>query len=89
MQIRPLDQFKPLAVALVSALLLAACSESQQSAPAPAAPSVGVVVAETASVPLINELPGRTAPYMVAELRPQVTGIVQKRLFAEGSEVKA
>ncbi|MDO9600170.1 MAG: efflux RND transporter periplasmic adaptor subunit [Azoarcus sp.] len=89
MQIRPLDQLKPFAVMLASALLLVACGESQQSAPAPAAPSVGVVVAETASVPLINELPGRTAPYMVAELRPQVTGIVQKRLFTEGSEVKA
>lgn len=89
MQIRPLNQFKPFAVALASALLLAACGESQQSAPAPGAPSVGVVVAETASVPLINELPGRTAPYMVAELRPQVTGIVQKRLFTEGSAVKA
>lgn len=89
MQIRSLDQLKPFAVVLASALLLAACGESQQSPPAPAAPSVGVVVAETASVPLINELPGRTAPYMVAELRPQVTGIVQKRLFTEGSEVKA
>jgi membrane fusion protein (multidrug efflux system) len=40
-------------------------------------------------VPLITELPGRTTPYMVAELRPQVTGIIQKRLFTEGSTVSA
>ena len=41
------------------------------------------------SVPLTAELPGRTSPYLIAELRPQVTGIVKTRLFKEGSEVKA
>lgn len=92
MQIQPLSQFKPLATALASALVLVACSGGQQPGAAPGgagAPTVGVVVAVTESVPLIDELPGRTAAYMVAELRPQVSGIVQKRLFAEGSEVKA
>ena len=92
MQIRPPDSFKPLVAALASALILAACSGGQSSEAAPggpAAPTVGVVVAQTGSVPLINELPGRTAAFMVAELRPQVTGIVLKRQFVEGSEVKA
>lgn len=41
------------------------------------------------SAPLVTELPGRTTPFMVAELRPQVTGIIQKRLFTEGSAVTA
>lgn len=92
MQIRSMARFTPFALALASALTVAACSGGQESGAAPAAPpapTVSVVVAEAATVPLINELPGRTAPFMVAELRPQVTGIVQKRLFAEGSEVKA
>jgi membrane fusion protein, multidrug efflux system len=51
-------------------------------------PEVGVVVVETQSVALTTELPGRTSPYQVAEVRPQVSGIIQKRLFTEGSEVK-
>ena len=41
------------------------------------------------SVPVTAELPGRTSPYLVAELRPQVSGIVKQRLFKEGSDVKA
>jgi RND family efflux transporter MFP subunit len=40
------------------------------------------------SVSLITDLPGRTVPYKVAEIRPQVTGVVQKRMFVEGSDVK-
>ena len=41
------------------------------------------------SVSIVDELPGRTVAYRVAEVRPQVSGIVQKRMFEEGSEVKA
>ena len=52
---------------------------------APPAPTVGIVVATAEPVQLTTELPGRTAAYMVAELRPQVTGIVQKRLFSRGA----
>ena len=72
--------------------VLSACSgETQQASPGRAAPppTVGIVVATAEPVQLTTELPGRTAAYMVAELRPQVTGIVQKRLFTEGSTVKA
>jgi len=40
-------------------------------------------------VSVITELPGRTSPYLIAEVRPQVNGIIQKRLFVEGADVKA
>jgi len=50
---------------------------------------VGVLTLAPRSVGIVDELPGRTVAYRVAEVRPQVSGIVQKRLFAEGGEVKA
>lgn len=53
------------------------------------APEVGIVVLHARSATLTAELPGRTAPYRISDVRPQVNGIVVKRLFAEGSEVKA
>lgn len=63
-------------------------SSSQPSAPPPV-PEVATVTLQPRQVELTTELPGRTSPYLVAEIRPQVNGIVQKRLFQEGSEVKA
>lgn len=71
-------------------LLLGGCDSghSQQTAPA-VIPEVAVVTIETRSVELTTELPGRTSPHLVAEIRPQVNGIIQKRLFREGSDVKA
>jgi membrane fusion protein (multidrug efflux system) len=79
--------------AAVAALSLSACSKDTGQANAQGAgappPAVTVVDTTASSVPLINELPGRTTPYLVAEIRPQVTGIIQKRLFKEGGEVKA
>lgn len=84
--------FPILGVALASALTLAACSDSGPKGPAPgvapAANPVGVIVARTEPVKLTTELPGRTVAYMVAEVRPQVSGIIQQRLFTEGSDVK-
>ena len=50
---------------------------------------VGIVTIATQRVILTKELPGRTSAYLVAEVRPQVSGIIQKRLFEEGSDVKA
>jgi len=50
---------------------------------------VAVVTMQEKSVTLTSELPGRTAVYQVAEIRPQVGGIIQKRAFTEGTEVKA
>ena len=52
-------------------------------------PEVGVVVVQPQRVALTTELVGRTSAYLIAEVRPQVGGIVQKRLFTEGSDVKA
>ena len=67
---------------------LAACG-SRPSAPPPAGPvEVGVVTITPAPLTLTRELPGRTSAFRVAEVRARVNGIVQKRLFAEGSDVK-
>ena len=52
-------------------------------------PEVGVVTVTPQRVALTTELPGRTSAYLVAEVRPQVGGIILKRLFTEGSDVKA
>lgn len=53
------------------------------------APEVGYVVLKSESVPLRLELPGRTAAFEVSEVRPQVSGIIQARLFTEGALVQA
>ena len=52
-------------------------------------PSVGVMIVQEQPVALTAELPGRTSPFAVSEIRPQINGIVLKRLFVEGSTVKA
>ena len=70
-------------------LTLAACGKEQQAAQQGGQPQVGVVTLKTQSVALSSELPGRTAAYRIAEVRPQVSGIVQKRLFTERGEVAA
>ena len=54
-----------------------------------APPEVGIVVVKPEKVSLTTELSGRTVPLMIAEVRPQVGGIIRKRLFTEGSDVKA
>ncbi len=53
------------------------------------APEVGVVIVQPQRVALTTELAGRTSAYLIAEVRPQVGGIIQKRLFTEGADVKA
>lgn len=50
-------------------------------------PEVGVVTLSPGSVNVLSELPGRTVPYEVAEIRPQVGGIIIKRNFIEGDKV--
>ncbi len=72
----------------VLAISLAACSK-KQDAPQAGKPQVNVVTLSTQQVSLTTELPGRTSPFRVAEVRPQVNGIVQKRLFTEGGDVKS
>lgn len=84
---------KPAFAVLVSAIAVAmlsltGCQES--SAPqTQQTPQVGVVTLEAKPFALTSEVPGRTSAYRIAKVRPQVNGIIQKRLFTEGSEVKA
>ncbi|HRN83215.1 MAG TPA: efflux RND transporter periplasmic adaptor subunit [Hyphomicrobium sp.] len=77
--------------AAVSALALAACGQEQQASKSAAAqanrPQVSVVTLHPQSVSITAELPGRISASLEAEVRPQVAGIIQKRLFEEGSEV--
>lgn len=68
--------------------LLDGC-ERQAPPPPPLVPEVAIVTVRLQQVVLTSELPGRTSPYLVAEIRPQVSGLIQKRLFAEGSDVEA
>jgi len=74
-------------VALTGPILLAGCRSGEQ--PPPGDPVVSVVTVEAQSVTLTSELTGRTVPYRIAEIRPQVNGVILKRLFEEGSEVQA
>jgi membrane fusion protein (multidrug efflux system) len=74
-------------VAALLAVLAAACGRPNQPQRPP--PTVGVVTLQTQAVPLTIELPGRTSPYEVAEVRPQVGGIIKARLFTEGQVVRA
>jgi membrane fusion protein (multidrug efflux system) len=70
-------------------LFLSACDQQTQSRPAPSLPEVATLTVSTQPLVLTTELPGRTSSYLVAEIRPQVNGLIQKRLFREGSDVKA
>lgn len=71
-------------------LVLGACNKKNGGTPPPGAPlEVGVVTIQPQRVVVTTELTGRTSAYLIAEVRPQVSGIIQQRLFTEGSEVKA
>lgn len=74
-----------------ASVLLSGCDTTQaQGQPGPAPiPEVGVVEVQAQPVTLSTELAGRTAPYLIAEVRPQVSGIIQQRLFSEGGEIEA
>ncbi|MGI4799941.1 MAG: efflux RND transporter periplasmic adaptor subunit [Janthinobacterium lividum] len=74
---------------LTSSLALTGCKDEKKQAGPPPKPEVDVVVLQTQPVTLKTDLPGRTAPYRTAEIRPQVGGVILKRLFTEGDTVKA
>ncbi|KVS61788.1 efflux RND transporter periplasmic adaptor subunit [Burkholderia cepacia] len=71
-----------------AAVFLAACGK-KESAPPPQTPEVGVVTVQPQSVPVVTELPGRTNAFLVAQVRARVDGIVLRREFTEGTDVKA
>jgi membrane fusion protein (multidrug efflux system) len=74
--------------ALGTALAVAACGHHAPP-PAPPPPKVSVVTLKAQPVPISTELPGRVNSFREAEVRPQVNGVLLKRLFTEGGEVKA
>lgn len=76
----------PIAAAL---FILSGCDNAQTSAPPQVTPEVGVVTLKSQPVSVISELTGRTTASLSAEVRPQVGGIIQKRLFTEGDMVKS
>jgi len=76
-------------MALLLSLALSGCGQQPAGAPPKGATPVGVVIVKSQTVSITTELPGRTSPYKIAEVRPQINGIVQQRLFVEGADVKA
>jgi membrane fusion protein (multidrug efflux system) len=72
---------------LALAALLAACAKEGGGPPPP--PEVSIITLQPRAISITDQLPGRTTAFRVAEVRPQVTGIVKKRLFSEGGEVQA
>jgi membrane fusion protein, multidrug efflux system len=75
-------------ISLACGLWLGGCNSST-SAPPPPVPEVATVTVQTEQVVLTTDLAGRTSAYAIAEIRPQVGGIIQKRLFEEGAEIEA
>ena len=73
---------------LALAVALFGCSAKKEAPPPPPPVAVKVVTLKTQSVSLTTDLPGRTVPYRVAEIRPQVSGVILKRMFVEGADVK-
>jgi len=72
----------------LAAALLVGCGQADQQPPGQRLPEVGVYTVEARPLTLTTDLPGRTSAYRVAEVRPQVSGILQERLFEEGSDVE-
>ncbi|MGD8366112.1 MAG: efflux RND transporter periplasmic adaptor subunit [Desulfobacterales bacterium] len=77
------------AAALLAGLLTAACERGPQGPPQMPPPEVAVTTVTPEKIALTTELPGRTSAFRIAEIRPQVSGLLQKRLFTEGADVEA
>jgi membrane fusion protein (multidrug efflux system) len=75
---------------IVVTLLFTGCGKPKAGGPPPSGPpEVGIVVVKPERISLTTELSGRTTPQLIAEVRPQVGGIILKRLFTEGSNIQA
>lgn len=75
--------------ATLAVLALAGCGPAKPASSKSPPPEVTVVTVKRSSVPVAVELPGRTSAYLIAQVRARVDGIVQKRSFQEGADVKA
>ena len=84
---------RPSLLVVATTLVLTGCDQNgsggAQAAPSSAPPEVTVVTLAPQRVAITTELPGRTWPYRIADVRPQVSGLILERLFTEGSEVEA
>ncbi|MBN2687423.1 MAG: efflux RND transporter periplasmic adaptor subunit [Deltaproteobacteria bacterium] len=74
---------------MLGSLLIAGCDGGTKTSQQRPAPEVAVVTIQPQEVVLTTELPGRTAAFRVAEIRPQANGLIEKRMFTEGSDVTA
>ncbi|SEM10188.1 membrane fusion protein, multidrug efflux system [Syntrophus gentianae] len=88
MQIRNSKRLIAIAGVLAGFLIFSGCGK-QSKPPQSGPPEVAVVTVQPEQVTITNELSGRTSAFLIAEVRPQVSGILQKRLFQEGADVKA
>lgn len=87
---RPISALRLPLLAAVTSLLLNACGGPPGGPPPPeGTPVMGVITVKQEPVSLTTAVPGRVVPYLIAEVRPQVGGLVQSRQFIEGGEVKA
>jgi len=78
------------ALVLIGVLTLNGCGQQSKGGPPQGGPpEVAIVEVKPETVAITTELAGRTSAYLVAEVRPQVGGIIQKRLFNEGADVRA
>jgi membrane fusion protein (multidrug efflux system) len=77
------------AASIMAAVAIAGCNSKPHAPSSAAVPEVSVMAVHRTSVPVTIELPGRTSPYLIAQVRARVDGIVQKRAFQEGADVKA
>ena len=75
-------------LAVLGVMLLTGCTHKAPP-PSPPPPKVSVVTVQAQAVPITTELPGRVTGYRTADVRPQVNGVILKRLFVEGGDVKA
>jgi membrane fusion protein (multidrug efflux system) len=78
-----------LCCSLLMAVAIGGCSHGAPGGRAPPATEVGVVTLQPKEVTIQSELSGRTVASLMSDVRPQISGIVEKRLFEEGAEVKA
>ena len=89
MRIHDRARFMAILGVLAGFILTTGCGQQQAGKPSQGPPEVAVVEVQPERTAITTELSGRTSAYLIAEVRPQVGGIIQKRLFTEGGDVQA